>query len=91
MLPFRVHTGTSFVDVLNRPLPFKIPIQNGLTINQYPSIFENAVAEYGFHVDGWNEHSKRIDKLEAELCKLKEKHYLLSYSSEQAVVILDRW
>lgn len=71
MLPLRVSAGTSFVDLLNTALPFKIPIQNLQTINQFPAIFEYGVAEYGFEVDSWNQH------------------HLLSYTSEQAVVILD--
>jgi hypothetical protein len=72
MLPLCVSAGTSFVDLLNSPLPFKIPIQDLPTINQFPHIFEyGRTTEYGYEVDSWNQH------------------HLLSYTSEQAVVILD--
>jgi len=71
ILPFRVSSGTSFVDLLNRPLPFKIPIYNLQIINQFPAFFEYGSAEYEFCVDSWIVNT------------------LLSYTSEQAVVILD--
>ena len=56
MLPLRVSAGTSFVDVLNTPLPFKIPIQNLQIINLFPAIFEFGCAEYEFCVDTWHTH-----------------------------------
>jgi hypothetical protein len=71
MLPFRVSAGIAFVDLLNNPLPFKIPIQNFEYINQFSAIFEYGKTEYGPSLDSWLEHR------------------LLSYTSEQAVVILD--
>jgi hypothetical protein len=71
MLPFRVQTGLSFVDLLNNPLPFKIPIQSFVYINQFSAIFEYGNTEYGTCLETWLGHP------------------LLSYTSEQAVVILD--
>jgi|EP00975_Prorocentrum_lima_P038636 hypothetical protein len=56
MLPLRVSAGTSFVDLLNSPLPFKIPIQNLQTIGQFPAIFEYGMTEYGSSLDPWLEH-----------------------------------
>lgn len=71
MLPLRVATGTLFTEVLNVPLPFKIPIVNQRTIDSYPDIFQYGLAEYESSLDPWLEHK------------------LLSFTSEQAVVILD--
>lgn len=56
MLPLRVPAGTSFVDLLNTPLPFKIPIQNRQIINLFPAVFELGCAEYEFSVDTWHTH-----------------------------------
>ena len=56
MLPLRVSAGTSFVDLLNTPLPFKIPIRDLQIINQFPAIFEYGLTEYKSSLDTWLDH-----------------------------------
>lgn len=45
--------GGSFVNVLNRPLPFKIPVLRRRLVLDFPDTFEYGEAEYGASVDAW--------------------------------------
>jgi hypothetical protein len=49
----RAHRDESFLDVLRRPLPFKIPVVNKRHVVKYPNIFEYGEAEYDVAVDAW--------------------------------------
>lgn len=52
----RVHNSMSFREVLNQPLPFKIPVASN-DANTYPQIFDcGRVAEYGSSLDVFLQH-----------------------------------
>lgn len=45
--------NTPFTEVLQLPLPFRIPIMGVSTVEQYPDVFELGETEYGYSVDQW--------------------------------------
>eukprot|EP01031_Cornospumella_fuschlensis_P034644 gene34644-41951_t len=49
----RSNRNESFVEVLRRPLPFKIPIISMHHVLAYPETFEFGLAEYKSSVDSW--------------------------------------
>ena len=52
---FRTLLNESFVEVLHRPLPFKLPVINMRHVLEYPDILEFGEAEYLTCVDSWIE------------------------------------
>jgi len=56
LLQCRVSAGTPFTNLLQSPLPFKIPIHNHFSLNQFPDVFEYGLAEYESSIDTWLEH-----------------------------------
>jgi hypothetical protein len=51
----RSSRNESFVEVLRRPLPFKIPVVNMRHVAEYPDLFEFGEAEYKTSLDTWIE------------------------------------
>ena len=52
---FRTLRNEFFVEVLQRPLPFKIPVINMRHVLEYPDILEFGEAEYLSCADAWIE------------------------------------
>lgn len=52
---YRSNRNESFVEVLRRPLPFKIPVVNMHHVKEYPDLFEFGEAEYKTSLDTWIE------------------------------------
>lgn len=50
---FRTLRNESFVEVLQRPLPFKLPVINMRHVLEYPEILEFGEAEYLSSMDAW--------------------------------------
>jgi hypothetical protein len=55
VIAHRTSTTESFVTVIARPLPFKIPVINMRHVLEYPHIFEFGEAEYKTALDTWIE------------------------------------
>lgn len=56
VLKHRIPSGTSFTDLLSKPLPFNIPITRQSHINMFPAVFELGYGEYGEAIDLWLAH-----------------------------------
>lgn len=55
---FRANCSTGFREVLNRPLPFKIPIMTRKYVKEFPEVFElGRSAEYKSCVDAFLDHN----------------------------------
>ena len=57
LLKHRIAAGTSFTDLIPKPLPFKIPITRQRHVDMFPTVFELGYGEYNENIDVWLAHS----------------------------------
>lgn len=56
VLSNRISYGSTFIESISMPLPFKIPITRRSHIEMFPSIFEFGYGEYNECIDLWLGH-----------------------------------